>query len=278
MWILRRKWVVLPLLLFALAAAGASAEEGYVGDETCAMCHDEITLQFSRTPHAVASGWSVEKGCESCHGPGEKHVDEGDPELIRQPSDLSAREVNTMCMDCHKRQESHFSFRQSIHSLGDVACTSCHNPHVTHDKMLERSGRQLCSDCHQAIASQFDLARSHPDDDCSSCHDPHQTRSLRTDTTAFRDTCVNCHFEKTGPFLYDHDVALVDGCATCHEVHGSPNRHLLKHEPQVNLCYQCHSAAVTPGWHSVPRFLNEKCTACHTAIHGSNTSSFFLEE
>ncbi|NIN09987.1 MAG: cytochrome C, partial [Gemmatimonadales bacterium] len=88
----------------------------------------------------------------------------------------------------------------------------------------------------------------------------------------------DCHFDKAGPFLYDHDVVMVDGCASCHEVHGSPNRHLLKHEPQVNLCYQCHSASVTPGWHSAPRFLNEKCTACHTAIHGSNTNPFFLEE
>jgi predicted CXXCH cytochrome family protein len=81
-----------------------------------------------------------------------------------------------------------------------------------------------------------------------------------------------------GPFLYSHDVVIVDGCASCHVVHGSPNRHLLRHQTQVNLCYECHSGSVTPGWHSAPRFLNEKCTACHTAIHGSNTNPLFLEE
>ena len=37
-----------------------------------------------------------------------------------------------------------------------------------------------------------------------------------------------------------------NGCAACHEVHGSPNRHLLRHQTQVNLCYECHSASVTP--------------------------------
>jgi predicted CXXCH cytochrome family protein len=73
-------------------------------------------------------------------------------------------------------------------------------------------------------------------------------------------------------------VVIVDGCASCHVVHGSPNRHLLRHQTQVNLCYECHSGSVTPGWHSAPRFLNEKCTACHTAIHGSNTNPLFLEE
>ena len=107
------------------------------------------------------------------------------------------------------------------------------------------------------MSAQFDLPRSHPVEDCTTCHAPHADRSLRTDTALFRQVCTDCHFEKQGPFMFDHDVIMVDGCVSCHEVHGSPNRHLLKHEPQVNLCYQCHSASVTPGWHSVPQFLNE---------------------
>ena len=272
-------WAALSVLAVAAFAPVAQADEQYAGDEACAMCHEEITQQFAMTSHAVAPGWEPERGCESCHGPGAEHVDAGgDPEKILQLDGLPAREANEQCMDCHKKQESHFSFRQSLHNLGDVACIDCHSPHSTAEKMLEKKGAALCQDCHGAIASQFDLARSHPIDDCSGCHDPHQTRSLRTDTTAFRETCIDCHFDKSGPYLYDHDVVMIDGCAACHEVHGSPNRHLLKHEPQINLCYQCHSASVTPGWHSVPRFLNEKCTACHTAIHGSNTSPVFLEE
>jgi len=70
----------------------------------------------------------------------------------------------------------------------------------------------------------------------------------------------------------------VDGCKACHQVHGSAGRHLLTHSRQINLCYQCHSGAVTPGFHSAATFLNEKCGACHTAIHGSNTNQFLLEE
>ena len=89
--------------------------------------------------------------------------------------------------------------------------------------------------------------------------------------------CGDCHFEKVGPFVYNHDTQIVDGCVACHENHGSTNRHLLRHESQVNLCYECHSASFTPGWHSAPRYVNQKCTSCHTAIHGSNTDQFFLE-
>ena len=267
------------ILSFCAFTPLPAEEEAYEGAETCAACHEEVVAAFAKTAHAVAPGWNDETGCESCHGSGTEHVEGGGgTETILRFADLTPREASAQCMDCHQRQESHFSAVQSIHRLGDVGCNDCHNPHSTADGMLEKTGRELCGDCHGAIASQFDLPRAHPIDDCASCHEPHATRALRSSKSLFQQTCGNCHFEKTEPFLYPHDVLLVDGCASCHEVHGSPNRHLLKHGPQVNLCYQCHSASVTPGWHSAPRFLNEKCTACHSAIHGSNTSPFFLEE
>jgi predicted CXXCH cytochrome family protein len=89
--------------------------------------------------------------------------------------------------------------------------------------------------------------------------------------------CGQCHFEKSGPFVYEHDTTFVDGCAACHQVHGSTNRHLLRHEMQINLCYECHSAVHTPGFHSASQYASQKCTTCHAAIHGSNTNQSFLE-
>jgi len=269
-------------LLLAGAAGGlpAMAEDG---QSDCALCHEEVVTAFQRTAHAWAPGWDPATGCQSCHGPGEAHMDGGgDPEAIVRPGLLPRREASEICLACHRRQERHFNASRSIHRVNEVGCLDCHDPHRAVEHLLKAEPLALCSSCHADVASQFDRPRSHPLDDpgdaCVACHDPHASRSPRTSVADAARVCERCHFEKAGPFVYGHDVMLVDGCSACHEVHASTNRHLLRHDSQVNLCYECHNANVTPGWHSARRFRNERCTACHSAIHGSNTSQFFLED
>ncbi len=274
--------LLLLAVLCAGLASGFAAEEGYVGSETCEACHEETVKKFSRTPHATAPGWSAEKACESCHGPGQAHVDNDDGTGIVRPTTLLPEEASAVCLSCHKEQHSQFGFPQSTHSLSDVSCVDCHNPHSVAVKMIDKGRVELCATCHQAIVGQFDLPRSHPLDDtgdgCAGCHNPHGTKNPRMIRSFSNETCGGCHMDKEGPFLYEHDVSLVDGCRACHTVHGSANRHLLTDARQINLCYKCHPGTQTPGFHSASTFLNEKCAACHTAIHGSNTNEFFLEE
>ncbi len=262
------------------AALPAVAE---VEDSDCAVCHEEVAADFQRTGHAIAPGWDATKGCQSCHGPGDAHIEAGgDPEAIIRPQQLPRREASDGCLRCHKRHERHFRASQSIHRLNEVGCLDCHNPHRTVERLLVADRLELCSSCHSAVASQFDRPRSHPLEKtgaaCTTCHAPHGTRTLRASVPAAVQTCETCHFEKTGPFVYDHGSLLVDGCGSCHEAHASTNRHLLRHDSQANLCYECHNANVTPGWHGAPRYVNQKCSSCHSAIHGSNTSQFFLED
>jgi DmsE family decaheme c-type cytochrome len=249
----------------------------------CAMCHEDVVAAFQRTGHARARGWDPATGCQSCHGPGDEHINAGgDPEKIVRPQLLSPRESSDGCLGCHSRHEGFFSSAQSMHRLDEIGCLDCHNPHLAGEGMLVDNPVALCADCHQASSTAFDLPRAHPIEEdgpgCTGCHDPHATRSLRGSGAAVTRTCESCHFEITGPYVYDHGVLLTDGCGSCHEAHGSTNRHLLTHDLQVNLCYECHSGALTPGWHSASRYVNQKCTSCHSAIHGSNTSQFFLED
>ena len=268
------------LLATQPASHATEAEEDVRESALCRDCHEDVVDQFRLTAHATAGGWDPSKACSSCHGPGETHSESMEVKDIVRLKALLPRESSKTCLSCHTGHTG-FRFRQSLHSLKDVGCIECHNPHSTKDHMLTKTGVTLCAECHQGILAQFELPRSHPLGDgvngCADCHNPHGSKNARNLRSFGNDNCATCHFEYAGPFLYSHDVGSIDGCQTCHSVHGTPNRHLLTDTRQFNLCYQCHSAATTPDFHSTA-FVNEKCTACHTAIHGSNTNPFFLEE
>lgn len=286
---LRWAWLLAALPCLAGVAIAENNDGEYAGTEVCEVCHADVVESFPMTAHAVAAGWELETACETCHGPGAAHVESGGESDMIRIAELTPREQSDLCLTCHSQQEKQFTARHSTHKISDVSCIDCHAPHSEAPNMLDESGVDLCRQCHMSIVSEFDLPRAHPlggypryadggDLACAACHDTHTTMPLRARGGAGTAVCVDCHNDKAGPFVYPHDVSLVDGCKSCHRVHGSPNRHLLTQSRQVNLCYQCHPGTTTPGFHSAPQFLNEKCTACHMAIHGSNTTPTFLEE
>lgn len=275
--------VLAGLALLGVAGRAEDPAPGeYAGDDTCGFCHEEVADDFPLTGHARAPGWEPDRTCETCHGPGLEHAESGgEIELIR-PSQLSAREGSETCLACHAVRGDLQNARTSFHLRNEVGCLDCHSVHTTAAHQLVRPGAELCADCHESQVGQFDLPRSHPmvegEEACTNCHDPHGPSEARMAGDRLSGRCLTCHFDKVGPYIYNHDTTLIDGCISCHQIHSSPDRHLLQAVGQVNLCYQCHPGTSTPGFHSAPTFVNEKCTACHTAIHGSNTNEFFLEE
>jgi len=285
------KYWIAGLLVAALVGTGApllaQGEGEHVGAEICAACHEDVAAAFRETPHS---------DCEGCHGPGGAHAESTDPEDLVVFGRLTPLESSERCLSCHRQEQRQFNTRRGIHHLADVACTECHAAHSTADNLLEKTSAETCGSCHQGIVAEFSLPRSHPLPEtgrrrgwstglpnpqksisCEACHEPHASNSIRTGRGMGNFTCGNCHVEKNGPFLYPHDVGIVDGCQACHRVHGSTNRHLLTHERQINLCYECHAGSTMPGFHSPGSFVDRKCTACHTAIHGSNTNPSFRE-
>lgn len=140
--------VGIALCLFVLPSIGGATE--YAGSKACADCHEEQYERFekhSKKAHSwdsikvMASDLKPEElkgcydchttgygkggfvdyettphladvGCETCHGPGAAHIEEGgDPDLITLRPDVAS------CESCHNKSRiKDFNFKPLIHS------------------------------------------------------------------------------------------------------------------------------------------------------------------
>ncbi|HUI52474.1 MAG TPA: DmsE family decaheme c-type cytochrome [Terriglobales bacterium] len=269
----------------------------YVGADTCKTCHDEIYANFEKTPHfATTMEGKLEAhngpewhGCEACHGPGKAHVDGGgDKTKIFTFQDASPAQISARCLDCHQSSHEQTNYGRSAHLQSGVSCIDCHSPHHAKESefLLKEAAPQLCYSCHLDVKAQFVRPFHHRVNEgliqCNDCHNPHggfEAHQLRS-AEGQDQVCYKCHADKQGPYVYQHE-ARIEGCTICHSPHGSTNQRMLK-QNQVNLlCISCHSLNASVGPSATPSFHNQAtkyqaCTLCHTAIHGSNSSSVFF--
>jgi DmsE family decaheme c-type cytochrome len=263
----------------------------FVGQETCATCHEESAKGFASNPHTKIAEMHGKKGvtCEGCHGPGKAHVDGGgDVAKIFNPAKASAKEIDARCLSCHEGQ--HANFERTAHGENNVSCLSCHSVHhsQTAERLLKVEQPKLCYQCHTDTKSQFNMPFHHKVEEglvkCTDCHDAHGTfnrKNLRA-SSQMDLVCTKCHAEKGGPFAYEHPVVKTEGCTACHFPHGGPNPRLINRATVNTICLQCHSPSpnfstsnpVGPAHNQATQY--QACTICHASVHGSNTSEFFF--
>jgi DmsE family decaheme c-type cytochrome len=256
------------------AARTTEPAAGYVGQETCLVCHDDMGATLSATPHGRERdprSPAGRLGCESCHGPGQAHVDGGgDPALIRSYTALAPREANDSCLACHNRG-AHALWSGSMHDRRNLACVSCHSVHASKSEaglLKTTTGIETCAGCREGAMT------------CTTCHNPHGSTNVRLLATGnwINESCVGCHAEKRGPFLWEH-AAGRESCVSCHDPHGSSNdRMLIARLPM--LCQRCHIGTRHPSTiydgaatGTSNRLFSRSCVNCHQNIHGSNHPS-----
>ena len=234
----------------------------------------------SRTPMA-------NQGCESCHGPGQAHVEGGgDTTLISNPANLEPVEGSATCTTCHNRGE-HALWEGSQHEGRDLACTTCHSVHQPQSEtmsLVASDVRGVCATCHRDKIAKLDRSGHMPvregKMECTTCHNPHGSSNVRLlrRGDSIGEMCASCHADKRGPFLWEHPPAR-DGCATCHDPHGSSNERMLVSRTPI-LCQRCHVHTRHPSTiydtgaiGTSARVYARSCVTCHAAIHGSNHPS-----
>ena len=290
--------------------------EDYVGSEACKDCHEDQFKFFSPTSHAkltkLGSWKDKATGCESCHGPGKAHIEEGDPKKMISFKNKSSKEISETCLTCHSGREEHNNFRRGEHWRNDIGCTDCHSSHspprgrqlaasnvfissanaqkpgFSDLRLMKNSEPQLCLSCHGETKHQFQLPFHHKVLEgamkCSDCHNPHGGFELKQTrlATGADAACIKCHADKQGPFVYEHAPVKTEGCIACHTPHGSSNPRMLITSRVAQLCLTCHSVAhgvgaeepAGPQHNQNAQYAN--CTNCHIKIHGSRTSPVFF--
>jgi len=269
---------------------------GYVGAETCKLCHEEQFKKFETTKMGKLflkhpRNMTERLGCENCHGPGQKHFEAGGGKGVggmitfakNDPTPVALR--NEKCTSCHNRGP-HMFWKGSAHESRDVPCTGCHRvmEHTGHAQLAKANELETCGTCHiekraaQMRSSHMPLREGKMK--CTSCHNPHGTVThALLKEPSLNDTCFTCHAEKRGPFLWVH-APVNESCSNCHDPHGSNHQAMLK-TPKPRLCQQCHVESRHPtnpygrNTGSLKFVLGRGCSSCHVNIHGSNHPSGF---
>jgi predicted CXXCH cytochrome family protein len=208
----------------------------FVGNAACADCHADITRGFSGSAHGRYHRDDVKQagltGCESCHGPGSKHVAAaGAREFIVNPGREPAA-----CFTCHLETHAEFNLPQRHPVLeGRMNCVQCHAPHGP-DIMKPAGGlamarlNESCAECHRDQARPFVFEHEALREGCVSCHQPHGSINAKLVTQRDANLCLRCHaqVQQPGAVLVgktDHSQLLrLGSCwsAGCHTaVHGS---------------------------------------------------------
>lgn len=228
----------------------------YVGKETCKECHEDEWDAISEGHHGTVVHGDGFVGCETCHGPGHAHAEDGDndPALITIPSGLSATEQPRVCGQCHRDQiEEHGGDPRGFVVAGK-GCTACH---MVHEEIPETPQPGV------VFARRADtLAPAAPvgAGKCVTCH-------------PIRDTLLNnSHHASLGSHARDDGCEVCHGLGSLHVETGGVARLITRPDGAgdgVDTCRSCHQEVHPTEFHwrgkSNPMLsAGMTCTTCHT--------------
>lgn len=170
-----------------------------VGAETCAACHDDIVKRHRLSTHYGTMGPGKQgdmkqEACESCHGPGSLHAEEGNPKFITKNSAEA-------CFSCHAEKRARFEL-QFHHPVteGRMNCADCHEIHAPVTTMSGRTSLQrpneACFKCHKEFKGPYVFEHEPMREACQVCHEPHggvYEKLLVADQSSL---CLRCHWEQ----------------------------------------------------------------------------------
>lgn len=210
----------------------------------CADCHStNLHKNYDTVSQTFATQWSeINVGCESCHGPGRKHVQwAGLPDAEKTDWKNSGFEVSF-----RERQQARWKFDME----SGIA-------HIENRDVQTQQEIPVCAQCHSRRGTQLPGVK--PDDDFLDYFHP----ALLEENLYHADGQINDEVYVWGSFLQSKMHAAGVTCSNCH------NPHSLELRAQGNdLCAQCHVPAkfdtAEHHFHSAGSE-GAQCVNCHMA-------------
>lgn len=228
-----------------------------VAEAKCNGCHT-TGFTYAKNDKGIWKTQAHGKGeigiaCESCHGPGARHVDEansakaagmpllaGKTAIVNPLTDLNAEQATQICAQCHVRgthkEVTDLSF-QTGHLPGDTELT-------TRYRLWSFSGTN--NKTESAYFWRNDWAARN--------------------RQQYQDFTKSGHYAKAGM-----------SCLTCHSLHGDTESRHLRRKP-ADLCVDCHRADGRAKLPNAEMFAGSEmqeagvtCADCHMAKIGSRS-------
>jgi tetratricopeptide (TPR) repeat protein len=203
-------------------------EYPYTFNSSCHGCHvSQLSTNYDPETDSYSTTWA-EPGinCETCHGPGEKHVREAEAHpgavslknvrIIRYANDLTAGQRNDSCAQCHAKMSpvsSSFRTGEPFFDHFDLVTLENHDfypdgrdlgENYTQTQWLmnpcAKSGKLECIHCHTSSGRYRFATEERANDACMPCHvDKVRNVSAHTRHPAGNpaNRCISCHMPAT---------------------------------------------------------------------------------
>jgi predicted CXXCH cytochrome family protein len=179
----------------------------FAGNKACYECHTNYTRHFAASAHgrvhAPDAQMKDQTGCESCHGPGSRHIAAGGG---RGRFIINPGRDSQSCLTCHLQVHAEINLPQH-HPIpeGRMNCVQCHDPHGSDIMKAANTGlamarlNESCASCHREQSRPHVYEHDALREGCTTCHSPHGSINAKMLVERDNNLCLKCHAQTPVP-------------------------------------------------------------------------------